>query len=263
MKAIIFEGSTQSRIQFMEDLGCCLFYQNFIDIIHYVNDTIECDVAFPAFENYEYMHPEQVQEYDFVFWTGSTLNAYDKNPEVLQQIEQAKLVFKSGVPFYGSCWGLQMGVMASGGSVQPCKNGIEIGVSKNLTLTTEGKNHPMLKGRGDSPYGAFCVHSSETDVLPPTGATVLVSNKHSVVQGLEIKFDGGIFWGVQYHPEVNKNSMVHSLMRGEEVYRKRGILKPGQTPSEFVENGMIGWEDDLQKDQHILEIRNFIEYFSK
>ena len=92
----------------------------------FINENITCDFAYPADVDYMYLDEKTLQQYDYVFWTGCCLNAYDTSDEVLQQIEQAKIVFKSGVPYYGSCWGLQIAVMASGGMVAPCINGIEI-----------------------------------------------------------------------------------------------------------------------------------------
>ena len=56
--------------------------------------------------------------YDAVFVTGSALNLYDGGPEIARQIELARAVFKARVPFFGSCWGLQVACAAAGGEVQ-------------------------------------------------------------------------------------------------------------------------------------------------
>ncbi len=264
MKALIFEGNGQKQLDHMTKNAQKHSSQKFVNVLRAINPDAICDVVVPAHKDYVYMMPEEIKKYDYVFWLGSTLNAYDKTPEVLQQIEQARLVFKSGVPFYGICWGLQMAVMASGGHVDKCVNGLEIGLAKNITLTSEGKRHPMFKGKGTEPFASFCVHFSETVKLPPQGTVVLASNKHSRVQALEIKYGGGIFWGVQYHPEINADSMVSVINRGAEEFCKHGVFaNDDENSTDMVNRITEGYGDSLQDSIRLLEIKNFIEHFSK
>ena len=58
-----------------------------------------------------------LDSYDGVTMTGSALNIYNGGAAVARQIEMAKAVFAAGVPFFGSCWGLQVAVTAAGGEV--------------------------------------------------------------------------------------------------------------------------------------------------
>ncbi len=53
-----------------------------------------------------------------------------------------------------------------------------------------------------SSFDAITVHLDEVETLAP-GTTVLASNAQSDVQAAEIKVDGGVGWGVQYHPEFS------------------------------------------------------------
>lgn len=259
MKALIFEGNTKQRNKFITANDNSPYHKLFIKTIKQVNNNIQCDVAFPTNDDYKIFSTSDLKKYDYVFWTGSSLNAYDDTPEVLQQIEQAKIVFESGVPFYGSCWGLQVAVMASGGMVSPCKNGIEIGIAKNIVKTIKAKNHPFLNGR-NSKYNSLCVHSSETSKIPE-GATLLAYNNHSNVQALEIKHKKGIFWGVQYHPEFDSNELLGSIKRNPEKYIEMGILNYNTTPQELIDSMVNGYENDLEENNRLIEFKNFINYF--
>ncbi|MGB1360976.1 MAG: type 1 glutamine amidotransferase [Alphaproteobacteria bacterium] len=261
MKAIIFEGNTDERIDRVIETGSIPCHQNFANVIQSLNPNIKCEYAFPTRADYELIGTDELKGYDFVFWTGSSLNAYDDMVEVTNQIKQAELVFESGTPFYGSCWGLQIAVMASGGMVAPSKNGYEFGVAKDIIMTDAGANHPMLKGRENKPYASFCVHNSETTVIPD-GATLLASNKHSNVQALEIKHNGGIFWGVQYHPEFDRKRSYQSMKRSRNEYERLGLIDTNKTNEQIIDDMISGWENDLTTDIRLIEIENFINHFS-
>ena len=262
MRALIFEGNTKERNAYRLANGVVSSCEMFKNEITAINKNITCDFAYPANVDYMCIDEKTLQQYDYVFWTGSSLNAYDESDEVLQQIEQAKIVFKSGVPYYGSCWGLQIAVMASGGMIAPCINGIEFGIAKNITLTDKGKIHPMMADR-ECKYASFCVHTAEVSVLPPYGACVLASNAHSKVQAIEIKYDGGIFWGVQYHPEFDSFNMEKSIQRGWEAYLEKGLVLENETPSMSFNRLVVGFEHDLVQSIRMLEIKNFINHFKK
>ena len=56
----------------------------------------------------------------------------------MRQVELARAVYKSGTPFFGSCWGLQVATVAAGGSVRQNPRGREVGIARDLTLTSAG-----------------------------------------------------------------------------------------------------------------------------
>ena len=58
----------------------------------------------------------------------------------------------SGVNFFGSCWGLQMAVMAAGGTVERNARGREVAYARNLWLTDAGRSHSMHAGRAPAPH---------------------------------------------------------------------------------------------------------------
>ena len=115
------------------------------------------------------------------------------------QIELARAVLKSKTPLFGSCWGLQVITVAAGGMVRRNPKGREIGIGRRIALTPAGRGHPMYAGKA-TVFDAVTVHLDEVETLAP-GTTVLAANALSDVQAAEIRVDGAVAWGVQYHPE--------------------------------------------------------------
>ena len=140
-----------------------------------------------------------VGDFDGVVITGSPLSVYKPVPAVTRQIDLAREVFASGVPAWGSCWGLQLMTAALGGVVRESPQGGEIGIARNITLNDGGHAHPLFAGKSRA-FDALCWHRDEVETLPQ-GATALASNGVSDIQAVEIVGAGSSFLGVQYHPE--------------------------------------------------------------
>ena len=183
---------------------------------------IEADVVRPA--DGEPRLPEGValDDYDGAVITGSALNVYDRTPPVERQIELAKAVFATGVPCFGSCWGLQVGVTAAGGTVVRNPRGREFGFARRIALTDEGRHHPMYAGKPEV-FEALTVHVDSVSSLP-AGATVLAENDMGL-QGAEIRLpNGGSFWGVQYHPEYTCAEAAAMARRYADVLIRDGLV---------------------------------------
>ena len=85
-----------------------------------------------------------LEDYDGVTMTGSALNIYNGGAPVMRQIELAKAVFAAGVPFFGSCWGLQVAVTAAGGEVRANPRGREFGFARRILLSDAGREHRLV-----------------------------------------------------------------------------------------------------------------------
>lgn len=145
-------------------------------------------------------------DFDGIAWTGSALNVYDDTPHtpvpaIRSQVELMREALAAGAAVFGSCWGLQVAAVATGGSVRRNPRGREFGIARGITLTQAGLTHPMYRGKGPV-FQATAIHLDEVDTLPP-GALVLASNAMSRVQAAEIPWSGGTVWAVQYHPEFD------------------------------------------------------------
>jgi GMP synthase (glutamine-hydrolysing) len=146
--------------------------------------------------------PEGValDSYDGAAMTGSALNLYHGGAPVTRQIELARAVFAAGIPFFGSCWGLQVAVAAAGGEVRANPRGREFGFARRILLTDAGREHPLFAGK-PAVFEAPTVHRDEIASLP-CGAAVLAENEFGL-QAASFAHGRGTFWGVQYHPEYD------------------------------------------------------------
>ncbi|WP_241659713.1 type 1 glutamine amidotransferase [Sphingomonas glacialis] len=169
------------------------------------------DIVQPADDDARTFLPDDITRYDAVFLTGSPLHVYDDTPEVRRQLAFMRAVFASGTPSFGSCAGLQIAVTAAGGRVRKMPERMEAGISRRIVATKAGQGHPMLAGRADT-WDAPAIHGDEVEELPE-GARLLATNPVTRVQAVEIRHDRGVFWGVQYHPELALGEIAVALQR--------------------------------------------------
>lgn len=179
--------------------------------------------ALPADEDAPAMTPPDLVAFDAVFLTGSPMHVYDDSTAARREIAFMQAVFASHTPSFGSCAGLQVAVAAAGGTVRSMAHRRESGFARNIWLTPEGAAHPLLRGRPPA-YTAITVHGDEVERLPP-GATLLAGNSAAAVQAVEIRHDGGIFWGVQYHPELSLADLAAATRRDAATLIKQGLAR--------------------------------------
>lgn len=168
-------------------------------------------IVAPADPDERVFDPAELRVFDAVFVTGSPMHVYDDTPEVRRQIAFMRAVFASHTPAFGSCAGLQIAVAAAGGKVRKMPERLEAGIARRITPTEAGRDHPLLAGRAAS-WDAPAIHGDEVETLP-ADSTLLASNAVTTVQAAEIRHDGGIFWGVQYHPELAPGEIAVALRR--------------------------------------------------
>jgi GMP synthase (glutamine-hydrolysing) len=144
--------------------------------------------------------------YDGFVVTGSSLHAYDRDFAVTNQIALITQAAAAGLPIFGSCWGLQIAVIAAGGEVAHNPKGREIGFARKIMPTTAGASHPMF-ARKPGAFDAPCIHYDEITRLPAQ-ATLLASNAHSQVQAAVVPLGRSAVWAVQYHPEFDLAQLV-------------------------------------------------------
>jgi GMP synthase (glutamine-hydrolysing) len=184
---------------------------------------LETDIVHPADGEVELPGGVALQDYAGAAITGSALNVYSLEPAVQRQLELAKAVFAAGVPCFGSCWGMQVGMTAAGGSVIRNPRGREFGFGRRIVLNAQGRDHAMFQGKPEV-FEAVTVHVDTVDSLP-SGATVLAHNDMGL-QAAEIKFsNGGSFWGVQYHPEYSCTEAAAMARRYGDVLIREGLVR--------------------------------------
>jgi GMP synthase (glutamine-hydrolysing) len=198
-RLLVLEGNTPEARDAQVAAGGTVASQGYVALLQELLPNAVVDVCFPADAGVNLPHGQALEGYDGVAITGSSLHVYEGGPAVMQQIELAKAVLKANTPVFGSCWGLQVLTVAAGGVVRRNPKGREVGFGRSITLTEAGRKHPMYNGKHNV-FNAPTVHLDEVETLAP-GTTVLATNVVSDVQSAEIRCNGAVAWGVQYHPE--------------------------------------------------------------
>ncbi len=165
-----------------------------------------CDIIYPCDDVNGLPSGEALSSYDGIAWTGCSLTVFHDIPEVRAQIEFARACFKAGIPAFGSCWAAQIAVVAAGGDCAANPKGREMGIARKIALTPEGRAHPLYEGKSDV-FDGFISHDDEITALPE-GAVRLAGNAFTHVQSVSVDFNGGTFWGLQYHPEYDLGEMA-------------------------------------------------------
>jgi len=135
------------------------------------------------------------------------------------------------VPFFGSCWGLQVAVVAAGGRVRCSPLGREFGFARRIELSDAGRAHPMFREK-PGVFEAITVHRDDIAELP-AGARVLASNDFGV-QALELFHGPGACWGVQYHPEYTFGEIAATARRYGAVLIEEQLFADGAELEAFV-----------------------------
>ncbi len=174
------------------------------------------DTLFPSDAGASLPVGAELARYDGIAWTGCSLTVFDDDPRVTSQIELCRAAFQAGVPSFGSCWGVQIAVVAAGGECRANPRGREMGIARKIELTPEGRAHPMYVGKANV-FDGFISHVDEVTDWPAT-AQLLASNAFTRVQAMSVSHLGGTFWGLQYHPEYDLHEMARL------IYCRRTIL---------------------------------------
>lgn len=232
--------------------------------------AVSCDIIRPADGEVRFAPGTGLGSYDAVAITGSALNVYDGGAHIERQIELARAVFASGVPFFGSCWGMQVAVTAAGGRVRRNPLGREFGFGRRIELNAAGRQHPMFAGK-PAVFEAITVHRDDVEQLPPH-ATVLAGNEMGV-QAIEVRQAGGVCWGVQYHPEYTFAEIAATALRYGETLISESLFADRAELEAFVAelrtlmadpgDRRLGWKHGLgqglqERSCQLAELRNWL-----
>ena len=233
---------------------------------------LDCDIVRPADEEPKLPEGVALKDYNGAVITGSALNVYSRETAVQRQIELVKAVFEAQVPTFGSCWGLQVGVTAAGGTVVRNPRGREFGFGRRIMLTPAGRDHAMFQGKPEV-FEAPTVHVDTVESLPPS-STPLAHNDMGL-QAAEIRLkSGATFWGVQYHPEYSVAEIAAMARRYGEVLIRDGLVKDqaelDQLSADLValhddpENARLSWRFGVgpsvtDAGLRLAELRNWLE----
>ena len=239
-------------------------------VLHRIDSSLQVDIVTAADGG---MLPAGValESYDGVTMTGSALNIYNGGAPVTRQVELAKAVFAAGVPFFGSCWGLQVAVTAAGGEVRANPRGREFGFARRILLSDAGREHPLFAGK-PAAFEAPTIHRDEIASLP-AGAATLAANDFGV-QAAVFDHGRGTFWGVQYHPEYDFIDIAAAAERYGQTLVTEGMFPDTAALKAFADelrvlqanpsDSTLLWKHGLgpamrTESLRLLEIRNWLQ----
>ncbi len=133
-----------------------------------------------------------------VIFSGGPASVYQKGAPLPD-----KRIYTLGVPILGICYGLQVIVHQMGGKVERAEKQ-EYGRARLRVL----REDPLLEGLPRE-FDVWMSHADKISVLPEGFTTVAVSENspHAVVRD-----ESGIFYGLQFHPEVVHTSFGKEIL---------------------------------------------------
>ncbi len=154
----------------------------------------------------------------------------------------------TGKPVFASCFGFQLAVLALGGKIHHKEIGFEMGTMP-ISLEDSAWQDPIFRDTPDNFY-AVSVHKQYAKDLPENCVSLAYTDQ--CVHAFRVK--GKPFWAFQFHPEVDKRTLVERLTFYKEKYTDGdehldNVLNNAQeTPQsnalmgKFVERILIGQE---------------------
>ncbi|HEV7440792.1 MAG TPA: gamma-glutamyl-gamma-aminobutyrate hydrolase family protein [Methylobacterium sp.] len=177
----------------------------------------------PADADAELPRGTALASFDGVIMTGSELHVSDGTPAVQRQIGLVRDCLAAGRPIFGSCWGVQVAAAVAGGRAGRNPHGPEYGFARRIVPTRIGQQHPLLGGR-PAAFDAPAMHLDAV-IEPPPDCRVLAENGLLNVQAIEIVRGDGVFWGTQYHPELDLDALAAMLRLGSADVLEAGLCR--------------------------------------
>ena len=138
---------------------------------------------------------------DAVILTGSHSMVTQEESWSLEVEKWLPKLIKDEVPLLAICYGHQLLAKSLGGVSGYHENGMEIG-SVDINLEEDAKDDEIFSKLQNS-FKAHTIHS-QTVIKLPKNATRLAFNNHDKNHAFRV---GNCAWGVQFHPEFDKNIM--------------------------------------------------------
>lgn len=269
---LVIDGYTRAARDELKAGGASVAGDLYAAMLRRILPTARCDVLHPSDPDGALPKGAALADYDGIAWTGCSLTIYEDTKEVRGQLDLARAAFEAKVPSFGSCWAAQIAVAAAGGIVRANPRGREMGIARKIALTPEGRGHPMYAGKA-SVFDGFISHVDEVTHLPP-GGVLLAGNAFTHVQALSVIYKGGVFWGLQYHPEYTLHEMARLTWCRLDKLVTLGFFKDREAGETYVtlletlhqdpSRKDITWllgvdEDVMSADVRTQEVRNWIE----
>lgn len=271
-RLLVVEGNTADARARQIHVGGQAASEGYAQLLRELAPGANVDICYPADPGANLPDSAGLEGYDGIAITGSSLNIYHGGGAIQQQIDLIRTAFTTGVPLFGSCWGLQLLTVAAGGSVRLNPRGREVGFGRRIRQTADGAGHDLFVDK-PAVFEAMTVHLDEVETLPE-GARLLATNDHSQVQAAEIPAGRSTCWAVQYHPEYPFREMAAIFRRLQPSLVAEGFFADEEEEAAFIAdlehferdpgNKSLAWRCGIDgavisKPVRTLEIRNFVE----
>jgi GMP synthase (glutamine-hydrolysing) len=142
-----------------------------------------------------------LDEIDGVLSLGGdqSVTRIDEDPLLTAEAAFLREAAEAGLPVFGVCLGAQLVAHALGGSVSRLPRRMVEWTP--ITILDAAAGDPVM---GALPAGAVALHWNEDGFEPPEGSVELLAR---VGAGAEAFRYGDRVWGVQFHPEVDPESL--------------------------------------------------------
>jgi len=270
LKILMVDGYDFNGWKSLNDFNCIDAFEHYSNTLtSLTNKKLEITTIHPGKKNDYLPLGTSLNDFDGIVWTGSSLNIYDLTPPIKNQIEFAKETLKFKSKIFGSCWGLQVNVVAAGGSVKKSPNGREMIFARDIQINEDGKKHYMYQGKNEK-FDALCSHLDEIETTPEN-SLLLSGNPHSKIQALSFKKSEAEFWGTQYHPEFNFKILSKIITARKSLLVSEKIFKDDDHANKTIavmddcindkskEYFNIG-SDILDKNIRNIELNNWINF---
>ena len=159
--------------------------------------------------------PKLVEDYDAVFVGGASEASVlepDTYPFVPYCVELLRYCCEISKPVFASCFGFQLATLALEGEIVRDTGEFEMGTLP-VSLTSAGKQDVIFKGVPD-PFIAVSVHRERAPHMPDSCELLAYTDKcpHA------FKVKNKPFWAFQFHPEVDKTTLVERLTFYQSAY---------------------------------------------
>jgi GMP synthase (glutamine-hydrolysing) len=177
-----------------------------------------------SFAAYCGVTPEQVEVlnvFDTPHFGGEVLNGFDcllvggaseasvmapeRYPFVESCIRLMKFCMNQDIPVFGSCFGFQLAVLALGGRIVRDESGYEMGTPPIYT-SPAAAHDPLFTDVPDG-FRAVSVHKERAPELPSSCELLAYTD----VCPHAFRVRGKNFWAFQFHPEVDRATLVERL----------------------------------------------------
>lgn len=159
--------------------------------------------------------PEVLEGYDALLVGGASEASVlepENYPAVPYCIELLRHCLEIDLPVFASCFGFQLAVLALGGEIIRDEKDFEMG-SIPIYLRPPAADDLLMHDVSDG-FHAIAVHRERAPV-PPAGVIELAYTDQC---SHAFRVEGKRFWAFQFHPEVDKATLISRLTTYKSAY---------------------------------------------